>query len=71
MEAGIDHWEASWCGLGRSPFADQAGGNLDIRKFIKVYKAYHLGHGFDEEAVRRIIYFLKKNTQRDISDVAL
>lgn len=71
MEAGVDHWEASWCGLGGSPLADEAGGNLDIRRLIKVYNTLHLIHGFDEEAVNRIVHFLKKHTQRNISDILL
>ncbi len=71
MEAGIDRWEASWCGLGGSPFADEAGGNLDIRRLIKVYNARRLVHGFDEKAVCRIVDFLRKHTQRDIPDISL
>ena len=71
MEAGIDYWEASWCGLGGSPFADEAGGNLDIRRLMKVYNTHHLEHGFDEEAVDRIARFLREHTQRDIPDIRL
>lgn len=71
MEAGIGHWEASWCGLGGSPLADTAGGNLDIRRLINVYNGLRIVHGFDEEAVLRMVYFLKKHTQREISNIPL
>lgn len=71
MGAGVDFWEASWCGLGGSPFADKAGGNLDIRWLIRVYNTLNLEHGFDEEAVNRIVHFLRKYTRRDIPDILL
>jgi hydroxymethylglutaryl-CoA lyase len=71
MEGGAEQWEASWCGLGGSPFADEAGGNLDIRRLIKVYNTLRLTHGFDEAAVDRIVHFLKNHTRRDIPAVRL
>ena len=71
MDAGIDHWEASWCGLGGSPMADNAGGNLDIRRLIRVYNRRRMDHGFEEEAVLRIVHFLRKHTRREIPDLPL
>ena len=70
LEAGVEHWEASWCGLGGSPMADRAGGNLDIRQLIGVYNRLRLVHGFDEEAVLRMFHFLKKHTRRDIPNIS-
>jgi len=71
LEAGVEHWEASWCGLGGSPMADAAGGNLDIRHLIRVYNRLRMVHGFEEEVVLRMIHFLKKHTQRAISNIQL
>jgi len=71
MAAGIDRWEASWCGLGGSPMADNAGGNLDIRRLIRVYNRRRMDHGFEEEAVLRIVHFLKNRSLREIPDLPL
>lgn len=47
------------------------GGNLDIRRLIRVYNRLRRVHGFDEEAVLRIVQFLKLHTRRDISNISL
>lgn len=67
----VDEWEASWCGLGGSPFAQKPGGNLDIRWLIKVFNSKGLEHGFQMNEVLKTIEFLKMSVKREIMEISL
>ena len=71
FEAGVDEWEASWGGMGGSPNATPAGGNLDIRWLVRVYQDHHLEHGLCLEEIPRMIHYLERVTQREIVKIAL
>ncbi|MCB0328017.1 MAG: hypothetical protein KDD70_00095 [Bdellovibrionales bacterium] len=47
LEAEADLWEGAWLGIGGSPLADGAGGNLDIRTLVEVYQQNGIPTGFD------------------------
>lgn len=69
LEGGVQHWEAAWGGIGGSPFAPHAGGNLDIRWLIKVYRERGLDHGFNLEEINPVLRFLRQHTGRSIPDI--
>lgn len=71
IDSGADEWEASWGGMGGSPFADTAGGNLDIRYLIKAWEERGLDHGFNLDAIPSLMTFLTSKITRSISTVAL
>jgi len=69
LDAGIDGWEASWCGLGGSPFADKPGGNLDIRILVRVYEERGLAHGINKDAADQLYQFLGNTIKRPIAEL--
>jgi hydroxymethylglutaryl-CoA lyase len=69
LDGGVDEWEASWGGLGGSPFAEDPGGNLDIRWLVRVYMGRGLEHGFDLEAIERAMRYLADIVERDVPEV--
>jgi hydroxymethylglutaryl-CoA lyase len=69
LEGGVHYWEAAWGGVGGSPFASGAGGNLDIRWLIKVYRQRGLEHGFNLEEIDPALDFLRKHTGRSIPEI--
>ena len=66
LDSGVDGWEAAWGGLGGSPFAAGAGGNLDIRSLMKVYEKRGLDHGLHPGAVKSILDLIEKHTRRRV-----
>ena len=69
LEGGVQGWEAAWGGLGGSPFAAGAGGNLDIRWLVKVYRQRGLDPGFNLEEIHPTLRFLRQHADRSIPDV--
>lgn len=66
LDSGVDHWEAAWGGLGGSPLASDAGGNLDIRILADAYRKRGLDHGLNLEAVGPLIEYVKEHTFRRV-----
>jgi len=71
IEAGVDRWEAAWGAVGGSPLASDPGGNLDIRRLVKVYNERRLEHGLNEDEIQSTMKFLKKTTKRRIPEIQL
>lgn len=69
IEAGVHEWEATWAGLGGSPLATEAGGNLDIRCLIKAFEEQGLETGLKLDAVSNLIEFLQLKVSREILKV--
>lgn len=59
IEAGANGWEGAWGGVGGSPFASGAGGNLDINVLLKVFQDRGLETGLDESKIEPLLSFLK------------
>ncbi|RMG39213.1 MAG: hypothetical protein D6719_13860 [Candidatus Dadabacteria bacterium] len=69
FEAGVNHWEASWCSLGGSPFADKPGGNLDIRILAEVARECGYLSGLNPDGIRAIEKFVEQNTGRSVESL--
>lgn len=69
LNGGAEEWEAAWGGVGGSPFAKEAGGNLDIRFLMRVWEGRGAEHGIDIAAVERLISLIKKNVKREVFSV--
>lgn len=60
LDAGVHQFEATWSGLGGSPYSDHAGGNLDIASIVEIYRERKLEHGFNLDAIKDLQDYLKQ-----------
>lgn len=58
IEAGADRWEASWQGVGGSPLADGAGGNLDISILVEEFTSRGYESGLDPFGVAELMSYV-------------
>ncbi|MCI5066457.1 hypothetical protein MRY87_12100, partial [bacterium] len=61
LDAGVDRWEAAWCGVGGSPLAQGAGGNLDICELLDAYDERGWETGFCRTGVAQLKELLKEH----------
>lgn len=58
IEAGADRWEASWQGVGGSPLADGAGGNLDISILLEEFTSHGYDSGLDPNGISELLEYI-------------
>ncbi len=71
MDGGASEWEGSWGGMGGSPYAENAGGNLDIRYLVKAWSERGLEHGLNIPAIYEFIEVLRTKISRTIPEITI
>ena len=59
LEAGADRWEASWLGVGGSPLADGAGGNLDILVLVEEFERLGYVTGINQSGKEKLLTLIQ------------
>lgn len=68
LENEVSRFEGAWLGVGGSPFAEGAGGNLDIRVLIEVFQKEGLESGLTDSAIEPLLEYLgsiRRNSARE------